>query len=209
MSCGKFLLAQTPYFFPSTVLPQPASQTDFINIYTKFGTSNTTNKISDSYTVNTAQKTIELELCYWSLNAQSAPTHEDTFAIGTLAPGIYTANLTVNFSTLSVCSSYTSGSTSFTFEVLSTIIGVLENGFNYNGVMVYPNPVSDILNIDLQGSAPGVDKLIVTNVFGQVMREIIQPTQNTEINLVGFSKGAYFLTIQGNRGRRVFKIIKE
>lgn len=207
-----FVVAQRPYIFPSTVSPQPASQTDFINIYTKFVTIILTGKISESFTVNVSAKTVDLDLCYWSSPGASVETHEDTFALGPLAPGIYTANLTVYLSgslNHSVCIPDSTSSASFTFEVVDVIIGMQEESLGLGYIKIGSNPVNDFLRIDSQNSVQSIKKIILTDIFGSVINEIYQPPQESEINMEGYSKGVYFLLIQGDKGRKLLKVIKE
>jgi hypothetical protein len=199
------LTAQNPYFFTSTVSPQPTSQTDFIKIFTKFGTSNTTGKISESFTLNATQKTVDLDLCYWSTQSTSAPSHKDTFAIGMLAPGIYTANLTVQFSnSLNICASYTSGSTSFTFEVLSSIIGITKNELDDNSITLFPNPIDDKLLIDTKGVS--IDKLSILSGLGEIVFQTSETIR--EVNTEFLKSGLYFVKVENKSGLRTFKILK-
>lgn len=64
-------------------------------------------------------------------------------------------------------------------------------------VRVYPNPVSDVLNI---GGADDNDKVSIYNTVGQKVME----TSDKSINIASFACGIYYVKVQS----KVFKIIK-
>lgn len=65
------------------------------------------------------------------------------------------------------------------------------NDLNFN---VYPNPAKGILNIEHQNLLDG--KIIITNQFGQIVKEVTSNDANTTINLSeGLTSGVYHLTV--------------
>lgn len=73
---------------------------------------------------------------------------------------------------------------------------VLEN-FN-----IYPNPTTDILNIELDNSLI-LEKVLIYNTSGQLVKEISEKT----INLSGFAKGIYNVQVITNQGEATRKVV--
>lgn len=81
-------------------------------------------------------------------------------------------------------------------SILSSDSFVLEN-FN-----VYPNPTTDILNIELDKSLT-LEKVIIYNTNGQLVKETSEKT----IDLSQFAKGIYNVQVLTNQGKATKKII--
>ncbi len=75
--------------------------------------------------------------------------------------------------------------------------------------LIYPNPVTNKMNIEFSKISNSKIKLILTNVIGQMiyLNENIQTHQ--EIDLSSYPSGIYFLKTQSEAEQKVFKIIKE
>ncbi|HKK61266.1 MAG TPA: T9SS type A sorting domain-containing protein [Bacteroidales bacterium] len=74
-------------------------------------------------------------------------------------------------------------------------------------VSVYPNPVCDLLNINIPG---GKETIIeVFNSSGQVVAHYVAYKEHFVIEMTGFTKGIYFLGISSQNQRIIKKIIKE
>lgn len=71
-----------------------------------------------------------------------------------------------------------------------------------NAISIYPNPVKDILNIT---TTENIQKISVIDMLGKT---IITPQVGSEINLSSLSKGAYFLSLETEKGISTKKIIK-
>jgi hypothetical protein len=72
-------------------------------------------------------------------------------------------------------------------------------------IKVYPNPVSDILNITSEKVV--IESVSVYSLAGQ---QLISPTENFEnIDVSSLSEGIYLLEIYTENGRQVQKFIKE
>ncbi|MBL4906644.1 MAG: M28 family peptidase [Sneathiella sp.] len=87
------------------------------------------------------------------------------------------------------------------FNLLNTL------EFNKKSVQVYPNPVSSILNIDLQNANLTVLK-IVTLDGKELLSQSLEKLHN-EINLSQFSNGVYFVNLENGGNTVSFKIVKE
>lgn len=73
-------------------------------------------------------------------------------------------------------------------------------------ISVYPNPVSDILNIS---SNQSISKVIIYSPAGQIVKTITN-LQDNKIEVSGLSKGVYFVsTISENGESKTFRVIKK
>ncbi|QRM89330.1 T9SS type A sorting domain-containing protein [Lacinutrix sp. WUR7] len=88
-------------------------------------------------------------------------------------------------------------------------LGIIDNELN-NHIKIYPNPVKDILTINLGENHSKVN-IKIHNVLGQkVMNYEFENKQVLEINTSSFSNGMYFLNIKTDDNKtKEFKIIKE
>ena len=68
---------------------------------------------------------------------------------------------------------------------------------------VYPNPFIDVIN--LLGTE-GDETIIINDILG---KEIFKGVGVEEINLSGFEKGTYFLTLSKGSQSSTFKVIKK
>lgn len=80
--------------------------------------------------------------------------------------------------------------------ILSSDTFVLEN-FN-----IYPNPTTDILNIELKENL-SLEKVLIYNTSGQLIKETTEKT----INVSGFAKGIYNVQVLTDQGKATKKII--
>jgi photosystem II stability/assembly factor-like uncharacterized protein len=82
---------------------------------------------------------------------------------------------------------------------------------NARNISIFPNPVSDILNIELND--PNEDDVLV-NVFaldGKLILSKSYPSNNKRnitVNFSGFSKGIYFVNLCGSDHSECFKVLK-
>ena len=91
------------------------------------------------------------------------------------------------------------GSSIMVFDIqgiLSSDTFVLEN-FN-----IYPNPTTDILNIELKENL-ALEKVLIYNTTGQLVRETAEKT----INIGSFAKGIYNVQVLTNQGKATKKVI--
>ena len=73
------------------------------------------------------------------------------------------------------------------------------NVFKINLINIFPNPVNDILTINLSNS--GVKKIKVTSIIGEEIAEIIVSSAQTKIDFSVFSSGMYVLTFFDEKGK--------
>lgn len=81
-------------------------------------------------------------------------------------------------------------------SILSSDHFILEN-FN-----IYPNPTTDILNIELEDNLV-LEKVLMYNTIGQLIKETSEKT----INVSGLAKGIYSVQVITNQGKATKKII--
>ncbi|KUM16106.1 leucine-rich repeat domain-containing protein [Flavobacterium psychrophilum] len=87
----------------------------------------------------------------------------------------------------------------------SLIYGSLLSNHSFaieSNLKIYPNPVSEILNIALQEDLQ-LEKVNFYNTLGQ----LIKTTNHSEINVSSFAKGNYFVEIMTNQGKVTKTII--
>ncbi len=77
-------------------------------------------------------------------------------------------------------------------------------------ISVYPNPTSDILNIDWNDPDKEIDiEMYLFTINGELLKTIKLNTISKTIDMSGYSKGAYFLKIQMNSRIESWKIVKK
>lgn len=79
------------------------------------------------------------------------------------------------------------------------------------GLEIYPNPVSEELNVRLRDDNDKISRLVISNALGQVVVEQIVKDNDEKIILpVGsLPVGIYFLTVQTKDGMTTRKIVKQ
>jgi hypothetical protein len=67
------------------------------------------------------------------------------------------------------------------------------------GYAIFPNPCSDLLEIDLADSKLVIDRLIITDGTGRMVREVVwdRMTDNRILNISDLAEGSYRLTLEG------------
>ncbi|MEZ5198978.1 MAG: T9SS type A sorting domain-containing protein [Bacteroidales bacterium] len=69
--------------------------------------------------------------------------------------------------------------------------------YNRETVALYPNPVSDVLNISLENTV--ADKIEIRNVLGQQVKTVfLSNDKQMELNVSGLQEGIYFVAIFNN-----------
>ena len=80
-------------------------------------------------------------------------------------------------------------------------VDIWENGRMMNSIMIYPNPTENVLNIK-----SSLD--ITYSLYDFTGKALIENSNKNEVNLINYSKGVYFLTIDYNGKKFNKKIIK-
>ena len=88
---------------------------------------------------------------------------------------------------------------------------VLINGVNsisekgFKGLSIYPNPASEIINLDWDGSKANLE-VTIYNYEGRVVHE----SNETRVNIQGLTSGVYFIQVkEADKKTFVSKFIKE
>lgn len=75
-----------------------------------------------------------------------------------------------------------------------------------SGIIIYPNPVKDILKIKVLDNRE-VEKILITDIVGKT---VVKSTNNsTEIDVNNLKKGIYFIQIHSKKGIATTKFLKE
>lgn len=90
---------------------------------------------------------------------------------------------------------------------VATCVGVNEIAAAINSMNLYPNPATDVLNIEI----PGVINYsyVITNVLGKQVIGGFSPNEKTSVDLGALPKGVYFLSVTNNGHRSTKKIVVE
>ncbi len=91
----------------------------------------------------------------------------------------------------------------YSVDPLIGYVGVNENEAD-NELIVYPNPATDIVTINVPS---GTEKLTIFNVTGQVVNTYNNPQKVEEINVSNFETGVYFVQIQNGDAILTKKLI--
>ncbi len=75
-------------------------------------------------------------------------------------------------------------------------------------VNVYPNPIADILTIEMQENQLPVSAIVIDMQGKTVVKKLLNQTTNT-IDLSELKNGIYTLTISANKQTATYKIVKE
>ncbi len=77
-------------------------------------------------------------------------------------------------------------------------------------VKVYPNPTNGNITLSMEMPRPGEYSVSINSVLGDKLYEDkvqVQGKYEKQINLQGYSKGVYFVTIAGNNAKTVKKVV--
>jgi hypothetical protein len=99
----------------------------------------------------------------------------------------------------------TDGTCSGTSECV-TLINVGINEAELIGISVYPNPTSDVLNID-KGTNASLE-ITITNSAGASVHQSISQNQITTIKMSKMATGMYIVTLKNEQGVKVEKVVK-
>jgi hypothetical protein len=93
-------------------------------------------------------------------------------------------------------------SASFTNASLSNSEFALES------IIMYPNPSSSVLNVEIPASLGNNNQYEVFNNLGQVIKSGTTNSSNFSINTSNFSNGVYFLKLKVENATKTLKFIK-
>jgi len=87
---------------------------------------------------------------------------------------------------------------------VQTTLGTAD--FDLKNVVVYPNPVKDILNIRLEQNITAVS---LYNVLGQEIQKKFYDSKEITIDVSSLLSGTYFVKVISNNGVKTLKVVKE
>lgn len=124
---------------------------------------------------------------------------------GTFNPS--TAGTGSHYVTYTYTDSLNCSNSDSTLIVVESCVGINEND-NLLGVTVFPNPVEDIINVNVENIATAF-KYRLTAVDGKVIHQAKNVSGNTfTIDITNYSSGVYFLKIETDNISNVYKVIK-
>ncbi len=112
--------------------------------------------------------------------------------------------------------------TTYSKNDLTLTQGFLQSNFNITGVLniektsdinikVYPNPVKDILNIQIQSNSNSIIQWELINQSGKMLKtgNNSEDLTNSQINFSSFNNGIYFIRTYKKDGSyvKVFKVV--
>lgn len=96
----------------------------------------------------------------------------------------------------------------FAFDDFSiTAASLSTQNFLTSNFAVYPNPTSDVLNINSKNNTTAVNAIQITDINGRIVKEVKGMTN--QININELNSGVYFLKIATDQGTGTTKIIKK
>lgn len=96
----------------------------------------------------------------------------------------------------------TSGNASLSGSVQSTVLGTADFSVN-SGVVLYPNPSSDIINVV---SASRIQNFSILNMQGQIVMDVVN---STVANVSVLQNGVYLLRLNTDEGMQVLSFLKK
>ncbi len=100
--------------------------------------------------------------------------------------------------------SHTGGTQTDICAVLSTP----EEMNNEGSIMVYPNPFSDVVTVELPNFA-STTRVIIYDITGKSLATFELNSQNNSIDLSTLNSGIYFCELVSNNNRKTIKLIKK
>lgn len=91
-------------------------------------------------------------------------------------------------------------------KVVAVATGIAET--NKIAAAVYPNPATDLINVQLNTTGV-VNTIHIVNMLGQSLYTVQTDEQTLNINLSDYKKGIYFITVNNASGSASTKFVKE
>ncbi|MCF6130157.1 T9SS type A sorting domain-containing protein [Flavobacterium sp. AS60] len=85
---------------------------------------------------------------------------------------------------------------------IPVVVNMGTSDFDKSILKLYPNPSSDIINIEVSNNQPV--KTTITTILGQT----IMSSENTTIDISSLTKGTYLITVETESGKETQRIIK-
>ena len=94
-------------------------------------------------------------------------------------------------------------------SVLSEVVELMVKAGTGLSVNVYPNPVSQQLNIEVAGKIDGNAKVIVTDMVGKTVRTIAMTGNTAVVDMNNLPSGIYMIKYSDNSQSSVIKVTKD
>jgi len=94
-------------------------------------------------------------------------------------------------------------------SVLSEVIELMVIAGTGLSVNVYPNPVSQQLNIEVAGKIDGNAKVIVSDMVGKIVRTIAMASNTAVVDMNNLPSGIYMIKYSDNSQSSVIKVTKD
>lgn len=91
---------------------------------------------------------------------------------------------------------------------LSKVVSAIVNKSGMFVVEANPNPVSEILTVNIHGTIEGTATILITNVQGLQVQKTSVTGNSLFINLSQFARGIYFIKYNDSKHSEVIKVIK-
>jgi hypothetical protein len=168
---------------------------NFKTIATSTATSNFDVKWGTAQTLASQTNTIGTEAGY-----SSAAFTQKTYTFTPSTTGVYYFSIQNKSPINSQAGTHGILVDSFTVSQLLS-----SESFTLSGVTMYPNPATDILNI--QSETEVLTKVSITDLNGRVVKEV--SNNLSQISLENLAKGIYMVTIESATAKKVEKLIVE
>jgi hypothetical protein len=99
----------------------------------------------------------------------------------------------------------TEGCTSVAPLAVTVTVTLGNASFDLNGLKYYPNPVTNVLNVEYTGTITGVE---VFNMLGQKIASKNVNEISTTIDMSNLASGSYFIKVKAENGSRTIKVLK-
>ena len=151
-------------------------------------TIETNPNISISYSNGVLTASAGLSAYQWYRNGQAIPgANNQTYT--PISSGSYT------------CSAFNSSCQGFSNAIAISLTSINDVTFEY--IRIYPNPVSDIMRLDIAKETLSSLKLI--DVAGRVVANL--DTLNRAFNMKDYARGMYFIELRNKDKRSIVKIV--
>ena len=96
----------------------------------------------------------------------------------------------------------------YTVNITTSGVGLSEN--DLSAITIYPNPSSDILNIDLSSANEEIQSIFLVDITGKLIQTIdVHENALLKLNLSSFASGLYYIKISSASNTVVRQVVKE
>jgi hypothetical protein len=96
----------------------------------------------------------------------------------------------------------------YTVNITTSGASLLEN--DLSAITIYPNPSSDILNIDLSAANEEIQSIFLVDITGKLIQTIdVHENALLKLNLSSFASGLYYIKISSATNTVVRQVVKE